>query len=314
MSAKTVFMFSGQGSQFYQMGKQLFDTHPVFKEWMLRLDAQVKNSAGYSVVEAIYAGGKAEVFAQTAFTHPAIFIVEYALAQTLIAEGIRPDLTLGASLGSFAAASVAGCISPELALNAVLEQAASFPESCERGGMISIVASPDLYQEAFLQQRSELAGINFHSHFVVSGLDPNLDAIEKELKERNITYQRLGVEYAYHSQWIEGAEEQYDWFLRGLSCKPAQIPVVCCAQAKSLATLPGDFFWQVVRTPIRFRDAIMHLQDKGTYRYLDVGPSGTLATFVKYLIGKDAASTAYPLLTPYGQDQKNLAAVLAAFA
>src|SRR6266571_5342822 len=103
MNCRTVFMFSGQGSQYYQMGRQLFDENPVFREWMMRLDALAHAATGRRVVNAIYGSGKAEIFDQTSLTHPAIFMVEFALAQCLIAQGTRPDMTLGSSLGSFAA-------------------------------------------------------------------------------------------------------------------------------------------------------------------------------------------------------------------
>jgi hypothetical protein len=76
--------------------------------------------------------------------------------------------------------------------------------------------------------------------------------------------------------------------------------------------LPGDFFWRIVRQPIRFRDTIALLERRGACRYIDVGPGGTLATFVKYGLPAGSRSTTHPILTPFGQDQKNLAALFTA--
>jgi acyl transferase domain-containing protein len=312
MSAKTVFMFSGQGSQYYQMGKQLFDENRVFRDWMLRLDAIAHERTGRRVVDAIYSSGKAATFDDTRLTHPAIFIVEYALAQCLMHEGIEPDVTLGASLGSFAAAAVSGFMDVEDALAAVLEQACAFDLSCARGGMIAVLADPSVHEEDFLRVRSEMAGINFDNHFVVSAPLADLDIIERNLRERGIAHERLPVSFAYHSRWIDSAQEPFQAFMRSIRLRDRGLPLVCCEQGKTLARLPEDFFWRVVRGPLRFRDALRQLEAQGPHRYIDVGPSGTLATFVKHAMRGTPAPTAHAVLTPYGRDQKNLAALLSA--
>ena len=265
-------------------------------------------------VDARYAGSKADAFDRTLLTHPAIFMTEYALALRLIDAGIEPDITLGASLGSFAAAAVAGCMSEEDAMAAVIEQAKSFEDSCERGGIIAILAEPALYEgEPFLHAHSEMAGVNFDKHFAVAAGQLDLDAIEAELKRRGIAHQRLAVSFAFHSRWIDNAQAQFCAFMHSVPLKPATRPLVCCDRAAALgSTLPDDFFWSVVRRPIRFRDTIAGLERQDSYRYIDVGPSGTLATFVKYALPDGSASTAQAVLTPYGHDRRNLDALLAA--
>src|SRR5215470_15781398 len=205
--SETVFMFSGQGSQYFQMGKELFEKNTTFRNWMLRLEDIARGGIGRSVVETLYSGelGKGDSFDQTVLTHPAIFMVEYSLAQTLIQAGLWPDMVLGVSLGSFAAAAVAGFIDVEDALTAVIRQATAFEERCEPGGMIAVLADPALFAEDFLRGHSELAAVNFSTHFVVSARRDELAEIEAALKERNIGYRRLPVSFPFHSQWIEKA-------------------------------------------------------------------------------------------------------------
>src|SRR4051812_8779412 len=101
-------MFSGQGSQYFHMGRALFEGNATFRHWMTRLDAMVRQSSGASVVETLYsdANRRSDAFDRTLLTHPAIFMVEVSLAQCLMDAGLQPDLVLGASLGSFAAAAV----------------------------------------------------------------------------------------------------------------------------------------------------------------------------------------------------------------
>lgn len=312
MSAKTVFMFSGQGSQYYQMGKQLFEGHALFRQWMLRLDELAWRISGNRVVDAIYSASKADTFDQIRLTHPAIFLIEVSLAQCLMHEGVKPDMTLGTSLGSFAAAAVAGYIEIEDAMTAVIKQAAAFEASCERGGMIGILADPALYREGFLRECSEMAGINFASHFAVSAPQRNLDTIESTLRERGVTHQRLPVSFAFHSRWIESAAQEFNSWMRTVPRSKGRLPLVCCEQAAVLTQLPDDFFWRVVRQPIGFREAVAHLEQRGAHRYIDVGPSGTLATFLKYGLPKTTTSTTHSILTTFGQDRKNLDALLLA--
>ncbi|MFC0690908.1 acyltransferase domain-containing protein [Paraburkholderia humisilvae] len=302
-------MFSGQGSQYFQMGRQLHDAHPVFRHWMTRLDVLAQRLAGVSVVNAMFAGKPADPFDRTLHTHPAIFIVEYALAQCLISEGIEPDLTLGASLGSFAAAVCAGSLAVEDALAAVIEQARSFEASCERGGMIAVLEDRALHDDGPLTGLGELAADNFSGHFALAAPQARLPDIEAALRVREISYQRLAVSFAYHSRWIESAQPHFNAVMRSIPTRTPTLPVICCAQAKQLDVLPDGFFWQVVREPIRLRDTITGLERSGASRFIDVGPSGSMATFVKYALPASSASTFHAVLTPYRRDLDNLAAL-----
>jgi len=313
-ASATVFMFSGQGSQYFQMGRGLYDNNNIFRKWMIRLDDMARDLCGRSVIEAIYSDGhrKADPFARTLLTHPAIFMVEYSLAQCLVSSGVLPDMVLGASLGSFAAAAVGGFIDVEDALTAVLRQAIFLEECCEPGSMIAVLADPALFAEKFLSDHSELAAINFSSHFVISTSLPELTEIEAVLKERNISYQRLPVSYAFHSRWIDNAKSPFESFMRTMRCKQGQVPLVCCQDRAVLSSLSDGYFWSVVRQPIRFHEAIEQLEQTGSHRYIDLGPAGTLATFLKYgMPAKNTVSRIHAILTPFGFDQKNLAALLA---
>lgn len=313
---QTVFMFSGQGSQYFHMGRALYDGNATFRGWMQRLDETARASAGESIVAALYSDArqKAEPFDRTLLTHPAIFMVEYALAQSLLDAGVWPDLVLGASVGSFAAAAVAGFIDAEDALKAVIRQAVALEEGSERGGMIAILADPALYGEPFLSDHSELAGVNFASHFVISARQAELAEIEEALKKRSVTYQRLPVAFPFHSQWMDEAKAPFASFMRSVRCNPGRMPLACSDRTELLSALSDGFFWDVVRNPIRFREMTVRLEREGTYRYIDVGPAGTLATFLKYGLGTATKSSIHSILTPFNTDQKNLSAVVAAAA
>src|SRR5580765_11130 len=286
-------MLSGQGSQYFQMGRELFEKNETFRNWMVRLDDIPRQLSGRSVIEVLYSDlyGKGDPFDCTLLTHPAIFMVEYSLAETLIQAGVRPDMVLGASLGSFAAAAVADFIELEDALTSVVRQAMAFEEHCEPGGMTAVLADPALFAEEFLSGRSELAGVNFSSHFVISARCAALAEIEAALEHRNVGFQRLPVSFPFHSQWIDKAKAPFVSFMQSVPHKQGKLPLACCDHSAILSGLSDDYFWNIARRPVRFRETIARLEQQGACRYIDVGPAGTLATFLKYGMPASARST-----------------------
>jgi bacillaene synthase trans-acting acyltransferase len=310
--SETVFMFSGQGSQYFQMGRPLFEEHRPFRRWMLTLDDQARALFGQSVIATLYddARAKGDRFDRTLLTHPAIFMVEYALAQSLIESGVEPDLVLGVSLGAFAAAAIAGFIGVEDALTAVIRQATALETWGEPGAMTAVLADPALFEQGVLGSDSELAAINLSSHFVIAARRAALDDIEATLRARQVSYQRLPVSFPFHSRWIDAAKVPFESSVRSLRYANGRLPMVCCDRACTLSHLDDDYFWRVVRHPIRFREATRHLEAERPRRYIDVGPAGTLATFLKYGLPATSRSTVHAILTPFGSDQKNLSQLL----
>lgn len=308
---KTVFMFSGQGSQYRGMGHELYRGEAVFREVMQDLDGLVRERCGVSVLDALYGAPDEGALKRVRVSHPAIFMVEYALARTLIAADVRPDIVLGSSLGSYAAAAVAGCIDAESALQAVIEKALLLERHCAPGCMIAVMADPADYLTADLQQLCELAAHNFPGHSVIALPRENLAPAESRLRQRGLAFQRLDVDFAFHSRWIDGARQPYLGYLHGLRWQAPSIPLVCCADARALRQPPPEFFWHAARAPIRFLDTILALesQGQGSYRYIDAGPAGTLATFLKYGLPAGSASQTQVLMSPFGSDSANLAAV-----
>lgn len=313
MRKPIVFMFSGQGSQYYQMGRELYEKYPLFRTWLLKGDRCVQEIAGFSVLEHLYAPDqpKGVPFTRTLLTHPAIFLVEYSLAQTLQAAGVEPDYVLGASMGSFAALAVAEVLTFEQALQAVIEQARCLETYCPPGGMLAILESPALFdQTPWLQQQSVLAGTNFDRHFVISASQEKLPDLEQALKQLAITTAVLPVSYAFHSPLIDAARQVYCNFLQTLSYSPPQIPLICCTYATGLANIPEHYLWTIIREPIQFQRTIAMMEAKQAWTYIDLGPSGTLATFVKYNLPFQPASDIASIMTLFGQDMSNMEKLL----
>lgn len=302
-------MFSGQGSQYFQMGRELFENNSVFRRGMNELDNMARDIIGESIIDIIYNNGrkKNEDFGRTLYSHPAIFMVEYALAQALIESGIEPDYLLGVSLGNFTAAAIAGVTSAGETLGAVVKQAEAFEKNCPGGSMIVVLDTSSLYYETpQICDNSELAAVNFDSHFIISGDINKLNNIEIFLKENKILYQRLPVSYGFHSSYIEHAAPSCLEYLERIKYHKSRVPIVSVAHASIFDSIDKNYLWDVVRMPIEFQRTVKGMEDGGDYTYIDLGPSGTLSNFIKYNLTDDSKSESHTILTPFGQDIRNL--------
>ncbi|MER5704376.1 ACP S-malonyltransferase [Micromonospora sp. NPDC002296] len=313
MSAPTVFLFSGQGSQQYRMGAQLYREEPVFRAEMDRFDAMVAELCGQSVLARLYHGGRAgEPFTDTLVTHPAIVMVELAMVELLRADGIVADLMLGASLGEFTAAAASGVLTVEECLRLVVAQARAL-EGLPPGGMLAVLADPGLHQRMpQLREHTDLAARNGPEHFVISGAEEDLVAAEAALRAAEVPCQRVAVEHAFHSRLLDSRREACRGLLDGLVLREPRIPIFSCATGVQVRQPTPEHYWQVVSGPIEFERAIRGLEATGPHRYVDLGPSGTLHNLTAALLGP-ARSRSYPLLSVFGHDCRLLADVRTAF-
>jgi len=231
------------------------------------------------------------------------------LYRTLLSEGVVPDQVWGSSLGEYAAAIAAGIWSFESALSAVIEQADLVVDRCPPGGMLAIVAHPDLY--ARLKNAGHeivMAGINFANHFTIAGDIRTLDEIQRQLTAESTTFLRLPVSYAFHSAAVDPIRERFIQFLSGLPiARSPRLPVVSSLTTEFVDEFSPTYFWRVVREPMRFSETVARIERNGPVRYIDCGPSGTSATFVKYNLTHQSASSCHPLLTPFHQGAQKIA-------
>ncbi len=302
MLRKTAFLFSGQGAQYYQMGRGLYEADSTFRHWMDLMDAQAEPVLGASVVREIFgARGRAEPFEELRLTHPAIFMVEYALARTVMELGVVPDYTLGASLGTLVALAVSGHMSQKAALRLVLDQARIIEEHCPAGAMIAVMAEPRLYwTSAALRALSVVAGQSFSAHFVLAMPQAHVREVEATLSAADATYQRLPVRYPFHSPWMDPVRDRLLEACPGHRLGAGVIPLACCALGGVLSTPASDYFWRIAREPIDFWRTIAQLEAVGPFDYVDLSPSGTLATFLKYQLGKEPASRFVAVMSSFG--------------
>jgi bacillaene synthase trans-acting acyltransferase len=304
----TVMMFSGQGSQYFQMGRAFFGANATFRNTLLELDGLARQTVGQSIVDVLYDDRrkKDEPFDAVELTSPAIFMTEYALVSALLEDGIKPDYLLAASMGLYAAAAVAKTLNPRDILQCLAKTSAIYKSNPTRGAMIAIFANPALHRELrVLRECSDIAAVNFDSHFVISTADRYVDEISEVLDSADITFQNVPVSYPFHSRWMDSGKDAAQAIFATLQYRQPTIPIVCCSQASVIEEFSSVAIWNAVRKPIDFRQTIANLEMRGPCCYIDVGPAGTLATFLKYGLPSTSTSKVFPTLSPFAADLKN---------
>lgn len=305
---KVVWMFSGQGSQYPGMGRELYDQEPIFRESLERCDRITRPWLRVPLLEVLFDPHLAADSADTRITHPAIFAVQYALARALLARGHTPDILLGYSLGEFVAQLVAETIPLETGLELLHRHASLMETATPEGGMLAVLDSPDAVHR-IMGDIPELwiAAHNFENHCAVAGTTRAVDELQRRLEAQQATYQRLPVRRAFHCPLMDAAAPTFRGHLAGIRAGPPRFEIVSAATGGRSIGVEG--MWPATRQPVEFLRTVRNLD--ATYAegltYVDLGPSGTLATFVKYLRPR-AGSAWYPIMTPWGGALKNLLA------
>jgi acyl transferase domain-containing protein len=252
-------------------------------------------------------------FDRTGHSSPAILAVQLGVARLLEARGRQPDLLLGYSLGELTAGVVAGAIALEHALEVAVRMAEVLEERVPPGAMLAVLADA-----ALAEQRPDwfegiwVAARNFPGHFVASGPPGAIARLEARLVEAQLSVQKLPVEYAFHSPLIEPAGEGTRAALRAAPLAPAAVEMVSATDGGRSWRLDEAGLWRTFSGIVRFDLALPALEARGPFRYIDLGPSGTLATFVKYALPPGSGSEVAATVTPFGTARQNLERLLAA--
>jgi len=282
-----VFMFPGQGSQYVNMGLNLYNHEPIFREAVDRCAQILKPLLELDLREVMYPVEEdvetaAVSLRQTFFTQPALFTIEYALAQLWQSWGIKPEATIGHSIGEFVSACLADVFSLEDALKLVATRGRLMWELPE-GSMLS-VRLPAKAVENRLSEKLAIAAINGPSLCVVSGPTEAIATLEKELEAEDVVCRPLHTSHAFHSPMMDSIIEPFAEVVRTVNLSSPQIPFVSTVTADWItdeqATDP--IYWAShLRTTVRFAEGVQTLWQRPDRVLLEVGPRTTAATLAR---------------------------------
>jgi polyketide synthase PksJ len=283
---KTVaFMFPGQGSQYINMGKDLYQQEPAFRAEMDRCLAILKPMLSFDIQAILYPESNQAgdfTISDTLVTQPLIFSFEYALAQTLIKWGLKPGVMIGHSIGEYVAACLAGVFSLEDAL-AVVVLRGRLMQELPFGIMFGVPLS-EAELAPCLTEEISLAAVNSSSLCVLSGSDEAIAALEKQLWETGCPGVKLATSRAFHSKMMTPILASFTEKLKRIKLNKPQIPYLSNVTGTWIsvqdATSP-EYWARHLQETVRFADGVTELLKNDNTVFFEAGPGFTLSTFVK---------------------------------
>ncbi|MCR9125436.1 MAG: SDR family NAD(P)-dependent oxidoreductase [Rhodobacteraceae bacterium] len=286
-SPDTVFMFPGGGAQYPDMARDLYETEPVFADWMDRGLAHLQPQLDYDIralwlPEPQDRAAAAETLKKPSVQLPLIMIVEYALAQLWMSWGVRPSALVGHSMGENTAACLAGVMRFEDCIDLVLLRGRLF-DTVPAGGMLS-VSAPLAQIEPLVGDDLDIASVNAPQLSAVSGPQAALDRLAKVLTARGIDHQRVPIDIAAHSRMLDPILGDFRAFLQKLTLSPPELTVMSNRTGRALtdeqATDP-DYWVAQLRNTVMFADCISTLAQRSGQVFLEVGPGKALSALAQ---------------------------------
>ncbi|MHC5751337.1 type I polyketide synthase [Nostoc sp. JL23] len=302
-----VFMFTGLGTHYVNMGYELYQTETTFREHLDRCCSLFEPLLGLNLKEVIYPTSCAKQEAtkeksgidlrqmlgrdrqspdvaaqklnQTYLTQPALFAIEYALAQLWISWGIRPVAMIGYSIGEYVAATIAGVLSLEDAITLVAKRAQMIQEL--PGGAMLAIPLTEQEVQPFLNENLSLSAVNGSFQCVVAGTTQAVEELAGKLSAKGLACRQLQTSHAFHSYMMEAIADSFTELVKNISLKAPQIPYISNVTGTWItpeqATNPS-YWTQHLCQPVLFADGIDQLWTQHSPILLEVGPGQTLSS------------------------------------
>jgi phthiocerol/phenolphthiocerol synthesis type-I polyketide synthase E len=282
-----VFMFTGQGSQHVEMGKDLYRDEPVFRDAVDRCATLLMPGLGSDLRQVLYPEAKGDPepeqrINQTGLAQPAIFVIEYALAKLLESWGVCPSAMAGHSIGEYVAACLAGVFDLESAL-AIVAARSRFMQEMPPGAMTAVAAS-EAKVKSMLDGRVALATINAPEMCVVSGEFPAIEELEARLEAEKTGYKRLVTSHAFHSPMMEPAARRLEDEIARHTLRAPRVPFVSNLTGAWITpeeAVSPRYWADHLRNAVRFRDCLETLAKDGEQVLVEVGSGNTLCTLAR---------------------------------
>ncbi|NOQ28403.1 MAG: SDR family NAD(P)-dependent oxidoreductase [Bacteroidales bacterium] len=281
LNRRIVFMFPGQGSQYLNMGLELYETEVFFKQVMDQCMNIAKNYIDYDIHNIIFNQGKDEIN-NTEYTQPILFIFEYSLAKLLMHWGIEPDCMIGHSIGEYVAACISGVLKLEDAIKIVISRGKLMQE-LESGLMLSVALSKQELEGLIKGFNLSLAAVNSSKMCVVSGEKEIIKDFEEFLTKKGHECKILHTSHAFHSFMMNPMLSKFKNILNDVIFSKPEIPYYSNVNGNEVSfdEINNSEYWcDQIRNPVQFSDSLnLLLKDKDSI-FIEVGPGRTLCSFV----------------------------------
>ena len=287
-SAKIAFLFPGQGAQHPNMGREVYENEPIFREHVDRCCEVLKPILGSDLRDVLYpAADRVEqaegTLTQTRFAQPALFVIEYALARLWMQWGIEAEAMVGHSIGEYVAACLAGVFSLEDALKLVAERGALM-QGVQEGSMLGVLLSETEIQPWLAPFANlSIAAVNAPSTCVVSGPTDQIDALEQTLVAAEVPARRLHTSHAFHSAMMDPILDEFRKVVRRVKLSAPRSPYLSNLTggwATAAQATDPEYWVNHLRQPVRFSENVAALLETKGRVLVEVGPGRTLGSLV----------------------------------
>ena len=278
--SKIAFLFNPQSYEYIGMGRQLYQTQPTFRQAFDRCNDILRPYLEKPLLEVLYPPEEMEESTQhlveeAAYTHPALFTVEYALFELWTSWGIKPDLIMGYSAGEYAAACVAGVFSLEDSLKLVAERSRLMHQLRRRGAMVAVKASAQDVSTALAPFAGSvwISGFNGLKHVSIAGKTEAVSAVSATLEAQGFQVKKLNVSIPFHTPLMIPMLGKFEQVLREISFSPPQIRLVSTMTGKVVTqevTAP-DYWCNQIIEPVQLFASVDSLKREGVEVFVEIG-------------------------------------------